>query len=45
MENIKTPLAGDFPLAHPGTTLLPSLLGLPLAGGELRASAVAVLEL
>lgn len=37
MENITTPLGGDFPVAFPGTTLLPLLLDLPLAGGALGA--------
>lgn len=52
MENSTTPLGGDFPVACPGTTLLPLLLDLPLAGGErgalgghCRASAAAVLQL
>ena len=52
MEKITTPPGGDFPVAYPGTTLLPLLLDLPLAGGELgalaghcRASAAAVPEL
>lgn len=37
MESITPPLRGGFPVVYPGTTLLPSLLDLPSARGELAA--------